>query len=50
MPIAQKTETTCPRCGDNSDVWRHEKQEPTLTKEQYTCEACDYEWTEVRRD
>jgi hypothetical protein len=50
MHIAQKIETTCPRCGDNGDVWCHEKQEPTVIKKQYTCEACDCEWTEIRRN
>jgi DNA-directed RNA polymerase subunit M/transcription elongation factor TFIIS len=50
MPIAQKTETNCRRCGDNSDVWRSEKEEPTITKVQFTCEACGCEWTERRQE
>lgn len=50
MPIARKTEEPCPRCGDDRDVWMFEKDEPTVTKEHYTCEACGFEWTEVRQD
>jgi transposase-like protein len=50
MPTAQKTEETCPRCSDDSDVWVFEKDEPTITKEHYTCDSCGYEWTEVRQD
>ena len=50
MPIAFKIEEPCRRCGDDSDVWKHEKQEPTITKEHYTCKACGIEWTWVRQD
>lgn len=50
MPVAQKVEATCPQCGDNSDVWRHTKEEPTITKERYACEACGCEWTEIGRE
>lgn len=50
MPVAWKTEEPCPRCGDDSDVWMFEKDEATVTKEHYTCEACGCEWTEVRQD
>jgi DNA-directed RNA polymerase subunit M/transcription elongation factor TFIIS len=48
MNIARKIEATCTRCGENSDVWRSEKEEPTMKKEHYTCETCGSEWAERR--
>jgi len=50
MPVARKIEEPCPRCGDDNEVWMHEKEEPTVTKEQYTCKTCGCEWTEVSKD
>jgi DNA-directed RNA polymerase subunit M/transcription elongation factor TFIIS len=50
MPAARKTDERCPRCGDNTAIWVYEKDEPTITKAHYTCEACECEWTEVRQD
>jgi len=50
MPIATKVDAPCPRCGDDSDLWMFKKQEPTVMKEQYSCETCGCEWTEVRQD
>lgn len=48
MPLAWKVEETCPRCGDDRDVWVFEKPEGTTTKECYTCKTCGCEWTEMR--
>ena len=48
MPVAWKVAVTCPRCGDDSDVWVFEKPEGTITKKYYTCESCGCEWTEVK--
>jgi transposase-like protein len=50
MRVARKIQEPCPCCGDDSDVWVFEKDEPVVTKEHYTCEACGCEWTEVRQD
>lgn len=50
MPVAHRVETTCLRCGDDSDVWVFKKPEGTITKECFTCEFCGCEWTEVKQD
>lgn len=50
MPVAWKVEETCPNCGGEEDAWMFEKEEPTLTKEHYTCETCGWEWTERRHN
>jgi DNA-directed RNA polymerase subunit M/transcription elongation factor TFIIS len=50
MPLARRVTKSCARCGDDSNVWLFEKTEPTMTKEQYSCEMCGSEWTEVRQD
>ena len=31
-------------------MYMFEKEEPTITKEHYTCESCGYKWTERRQD
>jgi transposase-like protein len=48
MPVDRKTKEPCPRCGDDSDVWVFEKDEPTIVKAHYSCGACGCEWTEVK--
>lgn len=50
VPIARRVDVTCLECGDDSDVWMFEKDEPTLVKEHYTCDSCGFEWTERRQD
>lgn len=47
MGLARRVDAECPRCGDDSDVWMFLKQEGTITKECYTCDACGCEWTEI---
>jgi uncharacterized protein (DUF983 family) len=48
MPLARKVSEHCPRCGDDQDVWLFEKEELTIIKEHYTCEACGCEWSDRR--
>jgi|GEM_PF-3010368 len=48
MPVAWRIEKPCPACGGDSDVWKFEKDEPTIVKEHYTCDACGHEWTQRR--
>jgi DNA-directed RNA polymerase subunit M/transcription elongation factor TFIIS len=48
MPLASKEDETCPRCGNEDDVWMFEKDEGTVTKECYICETCGCEWTELK--
>jgi len=50
MPTDTKVEVPCPCCGDDSDVWMHEKEKPTLMKEQYICETCGHQWTERQQN
>lgn len=49
MPVARRVEEPCPQCNDDSDVWRFEKDEPTVIKECYTCRSCGAEWTEITK-
>jgi len=50
MALATRVTEACPSCGDDTEIWLYEKEEPTITKEHYTCEICGCEWTEIRRD
>ena len=50
MPFAWKVDEACVQCGDDSDIWLFEKDEGSITKECYTCEACGCEWTEINRE
>jgi DNA-directed RNA polymerase subunit M/transcription elongation factor TFIIS len=50
MPLAHEVKEPCPRCDSDSNVWVYEKDEPTITKEHYTCQTCGHAWTEVRQD
>jgi DNA-directed RNA polymerase subunit M/transcription elongation factor TFIIS len=47
MPIAHRVDEPCENCGDDSNVWVHEKPEGSVTKLQYACESCGAEWTEI---
>jgi len=50
MAPASPVGKQCPRCGDDSDLWRFETTEPTVMKERYACEMCGCEWTEISLD
>ncbi|SEL20191.1 hypothetical protein SAMN04488691_103235 [Haloferax larsenii] len=47
MPIAEKSDTTCPNCSENDDVWVFIKEEGVIDKRCYSCDNCQSEWTEV---
>lgn len=48
MPLACKIENDveCLNCGEDEEIFMHEKEEANLIKLQYTCEECQQEWTE----
>jgi hypothetical protein len=33
---------------DDADIWVHKKPEGCVTKLQFSCEACGWEWTAVK--
>lgn len=49
MPLAEKTsnDEKCPRCGEEEEIYVHEKVEANTVKLQYTCDECLCEWTDT---
>lgn len=45
MPVAVKSEQTCPECGYSGAVWAFQKRTDEVRKECFTCPTCGDEWS-----